>query len=126
MTISSTASCLSFGPEYRLRSKKDLQHTQDNGKKLYSKHFLIIASKTENPVSRLGVTITKKVDPRSVVRNRLRRRIREVFRLNRHQLAASLDVLIIARNSSPECSSEQIRKEVMGALFHGNYLLKTS
>ena len=112
----------SFGPEFRLRKKSGFSHVQEHGRKLYSKHFVILVSGTDLPQSRLGVTITRKIDSRAVVRNRIRRRVREVFRLNRHLLERCCDIVVIARSHAQECSFADIRREILGALYHGNFM----
>ena len=58
--------------------------------------------------SRLGVIVTKKVG-NSVVRNRVKRWIREVFRLEREALPRPLNVVIIPRRS--DMSFNGIRKD---------------
>ena len=120
----STRKSFSFGPEHRLRTKRHFARVQSNSRKLYSRHFAILVSPAEQDRSRIGITITKKIDSRAVVRNRLRRKIREVFRLNREHFAGSFDIIVIARNNAPECSSADVKREIMGALFHGNCLKK--
>lgn len=52
----------------------------------------------ENPDSalRLGVVASRKMGE-AVARNRAKRRLREVYRLNRHLFAGKADVILIAR-----------------------------
>ena len=111
-----------FGPESRLKKKADFFSVQQQGAKVYSKHFVILVAKSELQKSRLGVTVTKKVAPNAVVRNRIKRRLREIFRLNRTRFSANFDILVIARHNAEECSYHDIKREVMGALFHGKFL----
>ena len=47
-------------------------------------------------LSRLGITVSRKVG-NAVVRNRFKRRIRAWFRANREELAAPVDLVVIAR-----------------------------
>jgi ribonuclease P protein component len=48
-------------------------------------------------VRRLGLVVGKKVRKEAVRRNRMKRLLREFFRLNKHRLPASQDILIVAR-----------------------------
>jgi ribonuclease P protein component len=66
--------------------------------------------------SRLGVTITKKIDKRAARRNRLRRRVREVFRRKRAELKKPVDLVFIALSESTELNYEQIGRELSGLL----------
>ena len=61
----------------------------------------------KNPVTsraRLGVTVSRKVG-NAVVRNRVKRQIREWFRRDGHALVAGCDIVVIARSSAAELSS---------------------
>jgi ribonuclease P protein component len=56
--------------------------------------------------SRLGVTVTKKVG-QAVERNRIKRIVREFFRINRHCLSGRWDINIIAKRQSAGIPSEK-------------------
>ena len=56
--------------------------------------------------SRLGVTVSKKVSKSAVRRNRIRRQIKEFYRLHQNQLEAS-DVVITAKPSSLKASDSE-------------------
>ena len=71
---------------------------------------------SESGSSRVGLTITKKVDPRAVARNRLKRRLREFFRHIRAELIAPLDIVIVARQGAPEVTSAVLQSELIAAL----------
>ena len=96
-----------LGPSRRVKRRKDYLRIQSEGRKIRSKHFLTtvaarIGSVSESADSRIGVTITKKIDKRAARRNRLRRRIREFFRLNRSRLRPSTDIVVIALAGATE------------------------
>ena len=66
--------------------------------------------------SRLGLTVSRKVG-NAVVRNRVKRRIREWFRRDGRQLAHGFDVVVIARQQAASMSSEQagrVLSELLG------------
>ena len=58
--------------------------------------FLVLGRLNGLSFCRLGLTVTKKTG-RAVVRSRLKRRVREFFRLNRGTWPAALDLVFIAR-----------------------------
>ena len=71
-------------------------------RKLYSSSghansFLVLyARKNRSATNRVGVTVSKKLG-HAVVRNRTRRRIREVYRLNEERFAPGWDIVVVAR-----------------------------
>lgn len=77
--------------------------------------LLILARAGETGQARLGFVIPKKQIKLAVQRNRVRRIVRESFRLNRHQLDA-LDFVIMARSGLAELDNQQIR-EMIDALW---------
>jgi ribonuclease P protein component len=57
---------------------------------------LCLAQKNDRAFTRVGLTVSSKVG-NAVVRARIRRRLRELFRKRRAQLPAGLDLVLIAR-----------------------------
>ena len=63
---------------------------------------------------RLGVTVTTKIDKRAARRNRLKRRVREVFRRNRARMPIRpLDAVLIARSGATALGFAAVRHEVL-------------
>ena len=56
---------------------------------------------------RLGVTVSRRVG-NAVVRNRIKRAVREWFRHRRGELAAGVDLVVIARQSSRGAAAGEI------------------
>lgn len=77
--------------------------------------FLVIGRKNGLSRNRLGVTVTKKVAPRAVARNRLKRQVREFFRLNRSTWPQGLDLLFIARHGAAQAAGDQLRDDLQRA-----------
>ena len=67
------------------------------------------------PDCRLGVTVTRKVG-NAVERNRVKRRVREFFRLHRNELQPAHDLLIIARAGADKLSFGDVESELARAL----------
>ncbi|GAB3746388.1 ribonuclease P protein component [Lysobacter olei] len=65
--------------------------------------------------SRLGLAVSRKVDPRAVGRNRIKRILRETFRLHRGRLAAG-DYVVVARPGASRCSGDELRTAFLGLL----------
>ena len=117
----------SFSSIYRLRSKRDFAAVQNavssgSGRKLHCRNFLLLVAPAQGKVSRLGVTVTLKIDKRSVVRNRIKRLTREVFRNLRESLKSPIEMIVIARNGAIDCGLPQVESQIKHALKNGGYL----
>jgi ribonuclease P protein component len=86
--------------EMRLRRRADYLAVQSNGQKLHGRHVLALASKRSGPdlVGRLGITVTKKVG-NAVVRNRIKRLVREWMRLH-GWVPTGWDIVLVAKDSA--------------------------
>ena len=61
--------------------------------------LVLYARKNRTATNRVGVTVSKKLGG-AVVRNRVRRRLREVYRLNEAKFAPGWDIVVVARSRS--------------------------
>jgi ribonuclease P protein component len=103
-----TLGAFSLTKSERLLSRADFEKLSNNGNRIDSDYFVILYSKNGLGKLRLGVTVSKRVG-RAVIRNRVKRLVREYFRLHKTLFSDSYDVNIIAKGGTPELSSRQIR-----------------
>lgn len=113
----------SLGPSRRIKKRCDYLKVQENGKKCRTKHFLLSYLAKDISSSRIGITVTKKVDKRAVERNRIKRRVREVFRSKRPFFAKNADVVVIALQGAAGLSFDQISRQI-NYLFYKSELLE--
>ena len=59
-------------------------------------YFVLYAKPNRSATNRVGITVSKKLG-HAVVRNRVRRRLREVYRLNEDRFAPGWDIVVVAR-----------------------------
>ena len=95
----------------RLLRPADFARLRESGRRLGSRHLNIQFCNRDESGTRLGMAVSRRVSKLAVVRNRIRRQIRESFRLHRARLPAC-DILVIARQSAAEQSSAQLRAEL--------------
>lgn len=105
-----------FPKHARLRKRPEFLSLSRWGKKIYAPHFLIIIKPNERGEARLGVTVSSKVG-NAVVRNRVKRLLRECFRRHRHQIVPNQDVLIIARKAAVNLSWYEVESEIRDILI---------
>ncbi|MBA4366477.1 MAG: ribonuclease P protein component [Desulfobacterium sp.] len=89
----------------RIRKRSEFISLSNNGQKLKNEHFIAVIRPGRSTVTRLGITVTKKIGC-AATRNRIKRLTREYFRLNRHRTQGIWDINIIARNESSAISSK--------------------
>ena len=58
--------------------------------------LVLYARKNHTPTNRVGITVSKKLG-KANVRNRIRRRLREVYRLNEETFQPGWDIVVVAR-----------------------------
>ena len=76
--------------------------------------FIIVMADTELSRSRIGITVTKKVG-NSVTRNRIKRLVREFYRINRN-LFPPADYNIIARSGAVNLGYAAVCQELANGL----------
>jgi ribonuclease P protein component len=80
--------------------------------------FVVICDNNDCGETRLGITVSGKVG-NAVVRNRIKRLVREFFRRRRHELAPGLDILVIAKKTAAGVSLTLVENELGKSL--GNH-----
>jgi ribonuclease P protein component len=99
----------------RLKKSWEFQRAYKKGKKYWNTYFVIYVHRTQLSQPRLGITVSKKVG-KSVQRNRVKRLIREAFRMLKLQLLPQYDIVVVGRKSAC-CLSGQQAKESLHQLF---------
>ena len=110
MTVTSEAT---FPKSKRLLNAKDYSDVFDGVDiKISTQYFLCLARKRRTqPPCRLGIIVAKKNVRLAVKRNRIKRLLRENFRLSTTQLP-EYDLVMMAKRNSGETESEKLSKEL--------------
>lgn len=72
--------------------------------------------------NRVGYTVSKKLG-HAVVRNRVRRRLREIYRLNEAQFLPGYDIVVVARSRAVEASFQELRDSYLSLARKAGLLL---
>lgn len=79
-----------------LKKNRDFQNVYQNGRSYANKYLVIYVLKNNLDMNRIGISVSKKVG-NSVVRHRLTRLVREIYRLHEEMFNSGLDIVVVAR-----------------------------
>ena len=103
-----------FPGTHRLTARKQFLEVYDRGRRASSSSFVLFAMPNGLGHCRIGLTVTKKTGG-AVARNRVKRRLREIYRTNREQFDVPLDLVVNARPSIKERSFDDLERELLRA-----------
>lgn len=86
-------------PSRRLRSTRDFERIYEQRQRAGDEHLLVFAAANGLDFPRVGLSVSKK-HGNAVRRARLKRLLREAFRLVQHELPGGLDLILIPRQNS--------------------------
>lgn len=107
-----------FRKRERIRKRADYLSIYQRGQRTHSCHFTIVSHENQLGYGRVGITVSKKVGD-AVRRNRIKRLIREFFRLNKSRLATSRDIVIIGKKGIPHLSYQDVYGELARLISPG-------
>ncbi len=76
-----------------------------------SSHITILITPNKDKQNRLGLAIAKKRVKLAVQRNRIKRQIRESFRLNQHELP-SIDMVVMVKSGTDKLENKEINQQL--------------
>ena len=101
--------------EARLVQKAQFDAVYRAGKRRSSSHFTAFLKANNLPQSRFGFSIKKALGG-AVVRNRIRRRMREIARLHREEIPAGWDIVIHPKSSVAKAPFEALTADFLRLL----------
>lgn len=103
----------SFTKKERISSPQDFRKVMRVGRRLSSKNFILFIKKNDNPFHRLGIVVKKEIGP-ATFRNRMKRYIREFFRLQKHQIKGSYDIILMVKKGCSVNRYQEAEEELKG------------
>lgn len=106
----------------RLRNRADFSRVYRHGKSFANHQFVVYWSrKKEVEQFRVGVSVSKKVG-NAVVRNRMRRLVKEIVRHHQHEIVEHMDLIFIVRKGALDKSYQELEKSVLHVLRKSSLL----
>ncbi|MCD6320698.1 ribonuclease P protein component [Candidatus Bipolaricaulota bacterium] len=109
----------SFRPIHRLRRKRDIEAVFSQGKRFDGHWFRFHLLEKEDPIPRILIVVGRRVG-KAVVRNKVKRAVREAFRRNK-ELFAYLDLAVIAREGIGRFPSREIQRTFLEEFKEARY-----
>lgn len=96
----------------KLTARSEFRRLSKQGKRLVGQAICLDWLKTGLPQTRLGLTVSARYGA-AHERNLFKRRIREAFRLSRHNLPPSFDLNVLPRQKAKTATFEELSKELL-------------
>ena len=101
----------SFPKKERILNRKDFVNLNQLGKKFHTINFAVIFKENGLGITRLGITVSKKIG-NSVKRNKVKRLIREFYRLHKAFFPQGYDIVIAAKKGAYGLDFWKIKEEL--------------
>ena len=92
-----------------LKQNYEFRRVYNKGKSGVSPFLVVYARPNRGKRNRLGVTVSTKLG-KAVVRNRVRRRLREIYRLSQPEMKQGYDIVLVARARAVAASYPELKR----------------
>ena len=109
--------------KYRLKNGKVFNYLRIKGQSNANKLLVLVHAPSKYPL-RVGFIVSKKVDNRAVIRNKVRRRLREAFRALIPYLKDDANYIVIARDACAQASFEELTNSLLHLMIKSDLLAR--
>ena len=104
-----------------LKKNYEFRRLYTKGKTAVTPYLVVYCLKNRGGTRRVGYTVSTKLG-KAVTRNRIRRRLREIYRLNSDGLISGVDMIIVARSKAVGADYRKLEKAFLRACGELNLL----
>lgn len=97
--------------QYRLTRNRDFQEVYSRGRSYVGSYLVLYVKRNELNHTRFGFSVSKKIG-KAVVRNQIKRKLREACRVNLARFAQGYDLIFVARKKIKGISYHLVEKEI--------------
>ena len=97
-----------------LKKNHEFRRLYSKGKSAATATLAVYCRKTGRDSNRIGYTVSNKIG-NAVTRNRIRRRLREIYRLHEGEVQRGYDVVIVARHRAAEADYHRLERDLTRA-----------
>ena len=97
-----------------LKKNYEFRRLYNKGKTAVTPYVVVYCLKNNRGTRRVGYTVSTKLG-KAVTRNRVRRRLREIYRLNSDRLISGVDMIVVARSRCVDADYHKMEKAFIHA-----------
>ena len=97
-----------------MKKNHEFRRLYAKGKSVATPSLVVYFRRTNRDYNQLGLTVSTKIG-NAVCRNRVRRRLKEIYRLNEPRMQKGLDLVVVARQKSRYVSYAELEKAYLFA-----------
>ena len=106
-----------------LKKNYEFRRLYSKGRCFGNSYLVVYSRKINSPKNRLGITVGKKIG-NAVHRNRLRRRIRESYRLMEPEMQTGFEIVVVGRSRASGCDYQHIDSSLRKLLAKHGILME--
>jgi len=95
-----------------LTKNYEFKRLYNKGKSAASKYVVVYCARNKSAINRYGITVSTKLGG-AVHRNRIRRRLKEIYRLNEQFLRKGYNIVLVARLGSLNAKWKDLESSVL-------------
>lgn len=108
----------------RLRKKKDFEKVLREGRWVKNGFLFLKWNFNNSKVSRFGFVVSKKISKKSTLRNKIKRRFREIIKQKLPEIKKGIDVVFISRTGLEKKGFQQLEETIRKILIKSRILKK--
>lgn len=108
-----------------LKENSRFRRLYHRGNSVGNRYLVLYCLRNREGVTRVGLTVSAKLG-NAVVRNRMRRRLREIYRLNRERFLDGFDVVVVVRNAALDAPYSELSRAYLSLADRLGLLRKPS
>lgn len=103
----------------RLKKRYQFNYVYKSGEHFSGEHIVLYVASSKTKNIKVGLAVTKKVG-HAVVRNKVRRRLREIIKKQVPNLKQNNNIIVVARDNITEASFEKLSNEFLKLIKKAN------
>ena len=97
-----------------IKKNHEFRRLYSKGRSFAAPSLVLYARPNRQPINRIGFTVTVKLG-HAVIRNRIRRRLREIYRLHENELKCGQDLIVVARSRAVDAAYADLERDFLYA-----------